>query len=543
MLYGLGEQTINKIRSVFAAHPSIEKAVLYGSRAKGNYKPGSDIDLTLYGDTLTSRELGDIVEELDDLLLPYQIDLSLFSQIEHVKLKDHIERVGVVFYQSIGEEDSARAVDCGTCGDAGKGLGRAVKNEWRVNTLGEVCSFLNRGVAPKYTENGGVCVLNQKCIRNHKIDLGPSRRHDDQSKKVTKEKFIRTGDVLVNSTGTGTLGRVAQLREALAERTTVDSHVTIVRPQQGKFYTDFFGYMLIFIEGLIKDSGEGCGGQTELPRATLSEKFLVQYPESIEEQKRIVTILDDAFESIDTAIANTEKNIANAKKLFDSYLNKVFFEAGQDWISTRLGDTCKIKHGFAFKSEYFRKSGGYVLLTPGSFYESGGFRDQGEKTKYYDGPIPEGFVLQEGDFLVAMTEQAVGLLGSALVVPESNKYLHNQRLGLVEQTGRFDWSNAFFLHLFKTSSFRNAVQSSASGVKVRHTSPGKLEEIVVKFPESKLCQNQIAAKLDEVEAACGSNVNTYMSKLNLLHEFKQSLLQKAFSGELPTDFNPDALEH
>ena len=99
MLYGLGEQTISKIRGVFAAHPSIEKTVLYGSRAKGNYKPGSDIDLTLYGDALTSRELRDIVEELDDLLLPYQIDLSLFSQIEHEGLKEHIERVGVEFYR------------------------------------------------------------------------------------------------------------------------------------------------------------------------------------------------------------------------------------------------------------------------------------------------------------------------------------------------------------------------------------------------------------------------------------------------------------
>jgi predicted nucleotidyltransferase len=102
MRFGLGEQTIDKIRGVFAAHPSIEKAVLYGSRAKGNYKPGSDIDLTLHGGLLTSRELGEIAEELDDLLLPYQIDLSLFSQIGHEGLKAHMERVGVIFYSREG---------------------------------------------------------------------------------------------------------------------------------------------------------------------------------------------------------------------------------------------------------------------------------------------------------------------------------------------------------------------------------------------------------------------------------------------------------
>lgn len=101
MRYGLSEQTIAKI-CVFARHPAIDKAVLYGSRAKGNFKTGSDIDLALFGDSLTSRELGIVDEELDDLLLPYQIDLSLFNRIDHAELREHIERVGMVFYQRAG---------------------------------------------------------------------------------------------------------------------------------------------------------------------------------------------------------------------------------------------------------------------------------------------------------------------------------------------------------------------------------------------------------------------------------------------------------
>ena len=76
-----------------------EKAVLYGSRAMGNFRPGSDIDLTLFGASLTSLELGIIGEELDDLLLPYEIDLSIFQRIENSDLRDHIERVGVAFYR------------------------------------------------------------------------------------------------------------------------------------------------------------------------------------------------------------------------------------------------------------------------------------------------------------------------------------------------------------------------------------------------------------------------------------------------------------
>ncbi|ACH38493.1 nucleotidyltransferase [Citrifermentans bemidjiense Bem] len=99
MPYGLSDDTIERICSVLSRHPAIEKAILYGSRAKGNFKPGSDIDLTLSGDALTSGELGSIAEELDDLLLPYKIDLSLFARLNHAELTEHIERVGVVFYQ------------------------------------------------------------------------------------------------------------------------------------------------------------------------------------------------------------------------------------------------------------------------------------------------------------------------------------------------------------------------------------------------------------------------------------------------------------
>lgn len=102
MKYGLPEATVEKICGVFARFQEVEKAVLYGSRAKGNYKAGSDIDLTLYGEQLTSRLCATIASELDDLLLPYTIDLSVFDELNHAKLREHIERVGVVFYQRDG---------------------------------------------------------------------------------------------------------------------------------------------------------------------------------------------------------------------------------------------------------------------------------------------------------------------------------------------------------------------------------------------------------------------------------------------------------
>lgn len=96
--FGLKQTTIDKINGVFSGHPQIEQVILYGSRAKGNYRGGSDIDLTIKGEAVTLTQLLKIETELDDLLLPYKIDLSLLHKIDDPDLIDHIRRVGIVFY-------------------------------------------------------------------------------------------------------------------------------------------------------------------------------------------------------------------------------------------------------------------------------------------------------------------------------------------------------------------------------------------------------------------------------------------------------------
>ncbi|MEL7225524.1 MAG: nucleotidyltransferase domain-containing protein [Cyanobacteria bacterium P01_D01_bin.36] len=96
---GLKTQTIEKITGVLIQYPEVKSAILYGSRAKGNYRPGSDIDLTLTGENLTYRMLTRIEDKIDDLLLPYLFDLSILRQIENPNVVEHINRVGLLFYQ------------------------------------------------------------------------------------------------------------------------------------------------------------------------------------------------------------------------------------------------------------------------------------------------------------------------------------------------------------------------------------------------------------------------------------------------------------
>lgn len=98
MKFGLPDSAIQKIRAVLKQYPHVEQAILYGSRAKGSYKNGSDIDLTLRGEGLTLEVLLSILNDLDDLLLPYTIDLSVMKDINDPNLIDHIQRVGIIFY-------------------------------------------------------------------------------------------------------------------------------------------------------------------------------------------------------------------------------------------------------------------------------------------------------------------------------------------------------------------------------------------------------------------------------------------------------------
>nr|WP_314895547.1 nucleotidyltransferase domain-containing protein [uncultured Flavobacterium sp.] len=101
MKFGLNKETISKINSVFVKHSEIEKVIIYGSRAKGNFRNGSDVDLTLFGNELKDGLVGEINLEIDDLNTPYLFDISIYNQLTSESLKDHINRVGKIFYERI----------------------------------------------------------------------------------------------------------------------------------------------------------------------------------------------------------------------------------------------------------------------------------------------------------------------------------------------------------------------------------------------------------------------------------------------------------
>jgi uncharacterized protein len=99
MKFGLSNEIISKINTVFACHPEIEEAIIFGSRAKGTYREGSDIDISLKGELLTESIKMDVLMEIDALNSPYLFDISIFNLLGSVDLKEHINRVGQIFYK------------------------------------------------------------------------------------------------------------------------------------------------------------------------------------------------------------------------------------------------------------------------------------------------------------------------------------------------------------------------------------------------------------------------------------------------------------
>jgi type I restriction enzyme, S subunit len=182
-----------------------------------------------------------------------------------------------------------------------------VPEGWKQSSIGEESSYLNRGITPKYSDDGEYVVINQKCIRNRVLSLELART---QSKEYKEEKAVRLGDILINSTGTGTLGRVAQVWEE-CEKTCVDTHVTIVRPATDIPYL-WLGYCLLGMERRLEDMGEGATNQKELKRQYVADISILRPSNSLMEMFHN-TVLDNTKQIQN--LMKTNKSLAQARDL------------------------------------------------------------------------------------------------------------------------------------------------------------------------------------------------------------------------------------
>ena len=218
------------------------------------------------------KEVADFIEKFDKKI-----------QINE-KVNDNLQQQAAAIFRSW-------FVDCAPFG------GKA-PDEWENVTLEDITALVSRGITPKYADDTDQIVINQKCIRNHTIDLSLARTH---TPKIINEKWLRFGDLLINSTGDGTLGRAAQVWFQ-PKNLTVDSHVTIARPAKENliFYIGLWG---ILHEKEIESLHTGSTGQTELPRDRVKAmELLLPDNETLDRFNGLITPMAAAI------VANQEEN-------------------------------------------------------------------------------------------------------------------------------------------------------------------------------------------------------------------------------------------
>lgn len=216
-------------------------------------------------------------------------------------------------------------------------------SEWHEVPLRELVGYISKGIAPSYAEEASettIRVLNQKCNRNFRISYGDSRLHDTLKKKLPPERYVKPDDILINSTGAGTAGRIAQI-EDVPSATTIDGHMILIR-SNGKVTQKFLGYALKAHQWEVLQLDEGSTGQTELNRDRLLDEIMINYPVSFDEQNAIVGTL----ESIDRKLIVNEQLNDNLQQQAQAIYSSMFIDNPDPaWSHGHLSDLITVKYG------------------------------------------------------------------------------------------------------------------------------------------------------------------------------------------------------
>ena len=258
------------------------------------------------------------------------------------------------------------------------------------------------------------------------------------------------------------------------------------------------------------------------------------------EQQKIAAILSTVDEQINT----TDKIIEKSKELKKGLMQKLLSEGightefkdtkigriPKDWELKKLIELISVKHGYAFKGEYFTNiPNNNLLLSPVNFKPSGGIQINWIKQKFYNSDeFPQEYILSEGDLIIAMTDLTpkCAILGSPAIVQNSDKlYLHNQRLGLVDIKVD-ELVQPYLFRYFNSSYFRNRMFATRSGTTVSHTSPKRIYDCLIALPSVKE-QQKIAAVLSEADA----KIQKEQTQKIQLEALKKGLMQQLLTGE------------
>jgi type I restriction enzyme S subunit len=343
------------------------------------------------------------------------------------------------------------------------------------------------------------------------------------------------GDVLF--TTEAPLGNVAQLDTA--EKVVFAQRIIVMQPDRKFLDATFLKYLLI--SGLMQKRihEKGTGATVKGIKSKLLKKIPIPFPTSLAEQKRIVAILDEAFEGIDSAIANTEKNLANARELFESYLNAIFTRKGNDWVDVTLGEIATFRNGLNFTKN--SKGESIKIVGVKDFQNNFWIDEEQLETVTVDGDLKEIDVLREGDILTVRSNGNKELIGRCVLAGELSEKTSHSGFTIRIRIERQDIYLPFAVHFLKSRTLRRRLIESGDGISISSLNQQKLSLIELSFPPLEK-QKSLVTAIDELLDASQRLEAIYQQKLAALNELKQSILQKAFSGELTVEVGDVAVE-
>jgi len=371
----------------------------------------------------------------------------------------------------------------------------------------------------------GVPVLKIQNIKPFNITLKKMDFVTTEKYEELKRHSYRSGDIIMTKLG-DPLGESAIVDDIEGGLIVAD----LVRIRAQKIDTKYLCYHLNspVTNSYINAQQKG----TTRPRVRISVvRELPIYAPSIEEQKRIVAILDQAFADIDKARALTEQNLKNARELFESYLQKVFSQRGEGWVQTTLGEEIDLLTGFAFKSKEYVAHSDSIPLIRGDNIVQGKLRWEGvklwPKTKISD---YEKYLLAENDVVLAMDRTWVKAgMKYSRIAKEDLPALLVQRVARLRCLD--DLNPDYLYHLVGSKLFERYVLSIQTGLGVPHISGKQIKDFGFSKPDIQ-DQHKIVGMLNLLADLTARLTEVYQRKLLSIDDLKKSLLQKAFSGEL-----------
>jgi type I restriction enzyme S subunit len=422
-----------------------------------------------------------------------------------------------------------------------------------VEWLGEVPEHWDvlpcRGIIDERNEKneGAACQDYLSLMAN--IGIIPYEEKGDVGNKKPEDlgkcKLVRKGDFVINSMnyGIGSYG--------VSGYDGVCSPVYIVLIPKEEEVKPGFAFR-IFEDKTFQSHAQSFGNGILAHRCAIGWDILkgigVPVPSS-HEQERILQFLDHETAKIDALIAEQQRLIELLQEKRQAVISHAVTkglnpdapmkdsgvewlgEVPEHWRNFRLKALFALKHGYAFDGSQFSEEGEYALMTPGNFIETGGFRRKDPEKYYVGSDMPSDFILQGGEMLIAMTEQAPGLVGTALIAPEGEHYLHNQRLGLVTRLKAEELDTSFLYWLMNSPVLKAKVGVTAAGQKVRHTSPQKILDNEICLPPLEE-QRIIAQALFEANERCIKLTENACTSIQLLVERRSALISAAVTGQI-----------